>query len=122
MAHITSAEVKAARMALKKAFPKFKFSVQGGGTLAINISIMTSPLDMTKDLNGSSYASVNTYYLHQYEHGEVYKEIMKVAMDAIAEAGNPYFDHSDLQTDYFHCAYYKHLNIGKWDQHYKQIV
>lgn len=122
MAHITSSEVKAARMALRKAFPNFKFSVRGGGTLAINISILTSPLDMTKDLHGYGYATINDYYLSNYEHEEVYRQILKVAKDAIAEAGNPYFDNSDIQTDYFHCAYYCHLNVGEWDRHYKQIV
>ena len=123
MAYITSDQVKAARKALKTTFPEFKFSVTGGNTSAITIAIMSGPLDMTKDATRGGYSEdcyvqLNPYYLSRCEHGVVYEGMKAVAQKAIAEAGNPYFDHSDIQSDYFHCAYYLYMHVGKWDKPY----
>jgi hypothetical protein len=38
---------------------------------------------------------------------------------AMRSAG--WYDESDIQSDYFHIAYYTDINIGKWNQPYKLI-
>lgn len=118
MAHVTSAEVKAAREALKAEFKDYKFSVTGGNSMAITVAIMEGPIDVSDDTRNSGYTQLNHYYLGNYEHGEIYKKMLQVMKDAIAKAGNPYFDKSDSMVDYFHCAYYYHLHIGKWNKPY----
>jgi hypothetical protein len=30
-----------------------------------------------------------------------------------------WFDKSDIQSDYFHTAYYYHINVGKWNKPYE---
>ena len=37
------------------------------------------------------------------------------------DASRKYFDHSDAMTDYFHTAFYTHLNIGQWDKDYECV-
>jgi hypothetical protein len=35
--------------------------------------------------------------------------------------GCDYFDHSESQVDYYHCAYYVNINIGKWNKPFEYI-
>ena len=33
-----------------------------------------------------------------------------------AMKGPDFFDHSDAQTDYFHCSHYIDINVGQWNK------
>lgn len=45
---------------------------------------------------------------------------LKAYIDELREAMlEGHWDESDIQIDYFHCAYYHHLYIGEYDKPYK---
>ena len=46
-------------------------------------------------------------------------DIIKTA--PVSVGGDAWFDKSDAMTDYFHTAYYFHLNIGRWDKPYQLV-
>lgn len=113
MAYITKEEVKNIREALKAAFPKFKFSVSGGNSSSLYVSIMSGPEDFTEVLNGWKNAQINEYHLHRYGRFEkLFSKIITIMKS------QDWFDKSDAMTDYFHTAYYLNLSIGKWDKPY----
>jgi hypothetical protein len=38
-----------------------------------------------------------------------------------AMKGPDFFDHSDIQSDYFHRSHYIDINIGSWDKPYALV-
>ena len=58
---------------------------------------------------------VNTYWAHEHYSGKA-KQFLTEMISAMK--GPEFFDHSDAQTDYFHCSHYIDINIGKWDKPY----
>jgi hypothetical protein len=131
MAYITTAEVKAIRQALKAEFGnKFKFSVTRRDCLQVTVAIMAGDVDFSSmwstkkaDEYGHGYATVNQFWINADRYGDnvplfsKIKEIICTA-PAKAEGGRAYFDESDSQTDYFHCAFYYGIQVGKWDRPY----
>jgi hypothetical protein len=113
MAYITTQEVKNVRELLKATFPKFKFSVSGGNSLELKVAIMSGPEDFSEVLDDWKSVDVNQYHLYQY--GKFEKLFAK--MFKVMKSQN-WFDKSDAMTDYFHCAYYLNLSIGKWNKPY----
>lgn len=116
MAYLYIDQIKAKRAALKAAFPPadgYKFSVTGGNSSSLTISMMQFP----NSLNLPTYADVNHYYIDSSIERiggseaeiSVFNKICEIAMDG-------HWDKSDIQTDYFHCAYYVQLRIGKWNK------
>ncbi len=63
----------------------------------------------TKSIN------VNTYWYKEHFDGKALKFLSEVIP---AMKGPDFFDHSDIQSDYFHCSHYIDVNIGKWDKAY----
>ena len=61
------------------------------------------------------HISVNTYWAHEHFSGAA-KEFVVAAIEALK--GPDFFDHSDIQTDYFHRSHYIDINIGRWDKPY----
>jgi len=118
MAFVSSLQVAHARKALKAAYPQFKFSVTGGGTSSVYVALVSGSVDLSADCQ-DGYAQLNQYYLQNYKNEELYRNILATLMQALAQAGNPFFDVSDIMTDYFHTAYYYHLHIGKWNKPYE---
>lgn len=116
MAYITKDEVKNVREQLKKAFPKFKFSVSGGNSLSLNVSIMSGPEDFSEVLGQWKNIQLNEYHLYQYGR---FEKLFSAIFDVMKSQN--WFDESDSMTDYFHTAYYLHLSIGKWDKPYVQV-
>ena len=116
MAFITTQEVKNIRELLKTEFPKFKFSVSGGNSLSLEVSIMKGPEDFSTILGEWKSVDINQYHLYQY--GKFEKLFTK--MFKVMRSQN-WFDESDSMTDYFHTAYYMSLSIGKWNKPYVQV-
>ena len=117
MAYISKDEVKNVRELLKKEFPKFKFSVSGGNSLTLNVSIMSGPEDFSTVLGEWKSTDVNQYHLYQY--GKKFEKLF-TKMFKVMKSQN-WFDKSDSMTDYFHTAYYMSLSIGKWNKPYVQV-
>lgn len=62
------------------------------------------------------HIDVNTYWQHEHFSGKAFA-FLKEAKSALL--GPDYFDHSDAQTDYFHCSHYISIYIGRWDKPYR---
>lgn len=58
---------------------------------------------------------VNPHWYQEHFTGRALSFLKEVIP---AMYGPDYFDHSDLQTDYFHCSHYIDVNIGRWDKPY----
>jgi hypothetical protein len=58
---------------------------------------------------------VNPYHYRSHFDGKALKFLSEILP---LMYGSDYFDHSDAQTDYFHCSHYVDVNIGKWDKPY----
>ena len=65
--------------------------------------------------NTRGYADVNPYHYQDHFDGIALKFLSEILP---LMYGSDYFDHSDVQTDYFHCSHYVDVNIGKWDKPY----
>jgi len=66
-----------------------------------------------------TYIQVNRYHASEWsrrvgeeEAAKFYEELNEATMSA------DWFDKSDIQTDYFHTAYYIDINVGKWNKPY----
>lgn len=126
MAFITKEEVASIRRALKKEFPEIKFSVTKDNHSAVRVDLMESPHDFSDILDGNNSAAVNHYWIkeHYPKFEKMFEKMIKIikTAPAIDGTGDEWFDKSDIMTDYFHCAYYISLGIGKWDRAYKMIA
>lgn len=60
------------------------------------------------------HMDINPYYYKDHFKGEVL-DFLNELIPAM-NVGN--FDHSDIQTDYFHVGWYTDINIGSWDVPY----
>lgn len=61
---------------------------------------------------------VNTYWFHEHFSGVAKKFLSEIVA---AMKGPDFFDHSDIQTDYFHRSHYIDINIGQWDKPYALV-
>ena len=122
MAYISAKDVAAIRKELKAEFPEFKFSVRkGSGSLSVDVTIKSGPSDFSDvTAYGNGYGQVNPYYLSNYlGHEPLLTKISEIMHNAPGRAGGKvYFDKSDAMTDYFHTAFYTHLQIGSWNEPY----
>ena len=62
----------------------------------------------------NSGIQVNHYWLDTSFSGVALEYLEKVK----AIMSVDHWDKSDIQSDYFHCAYYMNIDIGKWDKAY----
>jgi hypothetical protein len=116
MSFISKEEVKNIRQKLKTEFPKFKFSVSGGNSSKLNVTIISGPKDFSDILDDRGCSNVNHYHLRNYgKYETLFTKIINVMKS------QNWFDNSDSMTDYFHVAYYFSLEIGRWDKPYAQI-
>jgi hypothetical protein len=123
MAYISAQDVKAIRDELKANFPKFKFGVRKGyeGS-SVDVTIKQGPVDFAEVFTQGrgAYAQINEYHLYNYgKYQTFFEQVLEIIKCAPARAGGrAWFDKSDSQIDYFHIAYYIHLNVGEWDDPY----
>lgn len=108
---------------------KGTLSVYNSSTLVLKIS--SGKINFIKNYNETpypyakvkdrwsedGYMQVNEYYIHENFSG--------IARDCLQELKTAmlvdHWDKSDSMTDFFHCAYYISINIGKWNKPYKLI-
>jgi hypothetical protein len=120
MAYISKEDVQAIRAELKQQFPRWKFSVRkGSGSLSVDVNIMQG----TCAFEGKDYAQVNQYWIKDHwqdaDDQAALIKIDEIMHNAPGRAGGRvYFDESDAMTDYFHTAFYTHMQIGSWDKKY----
>ena len=125
MAHISTESVAEIRKELKAKFPKFKFGVLRRNGMEVVVSLLSSPHSFADALKEHTYCQVNHYYIDQHFENEAERELLTSIYDTIltapARTGQPYYDRSDSQSDYFDTAYYSSITIGRWDKPYTVI-
>lgn len=94
---------------LKKYNLKATLSVSNHSSISVNIK--SGPIDF-----GGCNIQVNPYWLNDHYSGTALNALKEIK-DALLVAD--YFNHSDAHTDYFHTAYYYHINVGKWNKPYE---
>lgn len=118
---------------LKKYGLKGSLSVNNHSTLVLTVG--SGKIDLIGNFNNtcekkprpehlpyqpaSGYIQVNTYWAHEHFSGAA-REFLVAAIAALK--GPDYFDHSDSQTDYFHCSHYVDINIGRWNKPYTVVA
>lgn len=116
MAYISAQDVKKIRVALKAAFPEFKFGVRKsiGG---VDVTVVSGPLDLFEDCyHGEGYGEINHYHLGNYTNSDFYKAIDFI----IRNAGKQYYyNNSDTKIDYFDVAFYYNIDVGSWSKPYE---
>jgi len=111
------ARIKAALdKVLKPLGIKYSLSVQNH--MSITCTIRSAPFNMLADRIKPNqfergYAQVNPYWFSDH-YVPRSANVLKHVVDAMQAAD--YFDRSDAQVDYFHTAYYFHVNIGSYDK------
>ena len=112
MAYITKDEVKLIRNNIKKAFPVkagWKFSIVNRDHSEVSVSIMQCP----KAYGFKGHSPINHFYIDEHYGNELQREALNKIHNIVSEK---HWDESDPMTDYFHCAFYISMEIGKWDK------
>ena len=136
MAYINAEDVNHIRVALKKEFPQYKFSVTRDHHLGVNINFMKGPRfseyeyfdrysgEMKKD-NLDGHHQINHFHLESFygkENAEILGKVSDIAHTAPGLAGGKkYYNNNDIQSDYFDVAYYVSIHVGKWNKDYEVV-
>ena len=119
MAYISAAEVKQIRVALKEAFPKFKFAVRKSpGGHAVNVDLIKGDVDFSGLRGGYQ---VNPYWLEKNYNEEQQQLLSKIVKIIKTAPDGGWYDRSDSMVDYFDTAFYFHICIGQWKKPYVKI-
>lgn len=138
MAYVSEEVINKARAALKALNKEYgvKATLSGKNSSSLTLKISEGSIDfignycdtiierkhymndadsVVKYVQSSGSIQINQYYLDTQFSGKAleYLEKAKAIMHV------DHWDESDSYTDYFHCAYYVSMNIGRWDKPYK---
>jgi hypothetical protein len=91
--------------------------------MSIVLNVKSGKIDFFNDYGDVEDAKkfgiqVNPYWFQDHFTGKA-KEFLADAFDALKSAG--YYNNSDAQIDYFDCAYFYDINIGKWNKPYELV-
>lgn len=132
MAYMNQEKKAVIAAALKAVMPadwKYSLSVQSKMTTCLTIK--SAPVDLIAMLNeknaklaardgqeafvNKGYAQLNHFYLETaFGADPKVLEVMEAAKKALFSAD--YHDDSDIQSDYFNCAYYISMQVGNYDK------
>lgn len=139
MAYVSKETITKARTALKALNKEYgvKATLSGKGDSTLYLTIAEGPIDfignycenvtakrrqhdtqqvidwVTKEQN----ISVNQYYLDSSFSGIALEYLEKAKAIMYVD----HWDKSDIQSDYFHCAYYVSMQVGRWNKPYKLV-
>ena len=138
MAYVTEQIITKARTALKALNKEYgvKATLSGKNSSTLYLTIAEGPIDFVQNycdtiierkyymndvdavvqyVTKNQAIDVNQYYLDSSFSGIALEYLEKAKEIMYAE----HWDKSDIMTDYFHCAYYVNINIGRWNKPYK---
>lgn len=133
MAHVSPSDkaklAPAIKAVLKKYGVKGTLAVRNHSSLVLNIK--SGKIDFIGNMNSVcgndhyqvargfrpavGYIDVNPYWFQDHFDGEP-KEFLAEVIEAMK--GPEFFDHSDVQSDYFCRSHYYDIKIGKYDKPY----
>lgn len=138
MSYVSEQVINKARAALKALNKEYgvKATLSGKNSSSLTLKISEGSIDfignycdtiierkhymndadsVVKYVQTSGSIQINQYYLDTQFSGKAleYLEKAKAIMHV------DHWDKSDIMTDYFHCAYYVSMNVGRWDKPYK---
>ena len=139
MANVSKEVITKARLALKALNKEYgiKATFSGKGDSTLYLTIAEGKIDfisnfcenvkakrrqhdtqqvidwVTKEQN----ISVNQYYLDSSFDGIALEYLEKAKSIMLVD----HWDRSDIQSDYFNCAYYINISIGRWNKPYKFV-
>lgn len=127
MAYISAETTKKIRNALKKAFPNLKLKVSKEHNMKLNVTIVAGDVDLHKVVphfyQGEEITtrrevfSVNEYWLNGSGYTDEQIAVYTKMIEIIKTEGE-WFDKSDIQSDYFHTAFYFGINVGEYGNPY----
>lgn len=137
MAYVTEEIINKARIALKALNKQYgvKATLSGKGSSSLGLTIAEGSIDfignycnvvqrerslrdvasVVKQTQEFGSINVNQYYLDTAFDGVALEYLQKAKEIIYAD----HWDKSDVMTDYFHCAYYVNMRIGRWNKPYK---
>jgi hypothetical protein len=139
LAYVTQEVITKARLALKALNKEYgiKATLSGKGDSTLYLTITEGKIDfignfcenvkakriqhdtqqvidwVTKEQN----ISVNQYYLDSSFDGIALEYLEKAKSIMLVD----HWDRSDIQSDYFNCAYYLNISIGRWNKPYNFV-
>lgn len=138
MAYVSEQVINKARVALKALNKEYgvKATLSGKNSSSLTLKISEGSIDfignycdaiierkhymndadsVVQYVKNNGSIQINQYYLDTQFSGKAleYLEKAKAIMHV------DHWDESDIMTDYFHCAYYVSMNVGRWDKPYK---
>ena len=142
MAYMTTEQAAKIRAELKEAFPAkdgWKLSVKkSSGNLGIDVTFMAGPHDFLAwdfdpyahdaetpktstqaQFMGRMVSVTNTSVNHYYIKDSWTPESAAILQKASDIIHRDHWDKSDIQSDYFHCAFYVSMGIGTWEKPYQ---
>lgn len=134
MSYMSTQQAAKIRSGLKAAFPAkdgWKLSVRkSSGSLGIDVTFLAGPHHFVaydyhpyhtgviapedRDRKTVTHSQINEYHYEEH-YAPASAAVIKKALDVIME---DHWDKSDIQSDYFHCAFYLHVAIGEYDKPY----
>ena len=136
MAYVTEEIINNARTALKALNKEYgvKATLSGKGSSSLTLTISEGSIDFIDNYcenikdncsmrdvdqaiawaNKDKYLSCNQYYLDSSFSG-VALEYLEKAKDIMYAM---HWDKSDIMSDYFCCAYYVEMRVGRWNKPY----
>lgn len=139
MAYVSQETITKARTALKALNKEYgvKATLSGKGGLCLNLTVSEGAIDFvnnycdtiaTKRIHRDvqqtiawckleQRVGVNHYYLEDAFTGKALEYLQKAKDIMYAD----HWDESDSQSDYFHCAYYVGMSVGRYDKAYKFV-
>jgi len=115
MSYISTEDVRAKRIKIKKTFPGFKFSITCQRHSSIHVSILEAPINM---LTGDKeYESVNHFYIedHYKETPEIMEILLKIKNILSKGQHEIVYDGDYGSVPNF----YINISIGSWDKPFK---
>lgn len=134
MAYVSKEDMQKKRQKFKVLNAKYgiKATLSGTNTSSFTLNISEGKLDFIQnlidttgttdeetiaELKKDQHIQINHYWYHERYSGKC-KEYLDEAMKILKE---DHYDYSDAMTDYFNCAWYMHINVGKWNKPYNYI-
>jgi hypothetical protein len=119
MAYISQDKKKTIAPAIKKICKKYGvkcgISVDNHSSLVVTLKSGSIDFDQFVKSSKEHPRQVNVYWIDDHWTGKAQSLFNELI---VAMKGPDYFDHSNSQTDYFHCSHYININIGRWDRPY----